>query len=178
MSNDKQVYDWCIVGGGITGLACAEMLARENKSVILVEKNKKLVGETSAEFHEWFHLGSLYSIKRNNNSTIKILLNSFKKVNEYYSEFKNFNIELKNSGFKIREFNNNQKRQWFNNDKLEIRYSLTNSKNLKWLQMVTRSIMIVKKIKNVNWTNKKDIRIFANNFFNILNSIKIFLKFF
>ena len=34
--------------------------------------------------------------------------------------------------------------------------------------------MIVKKIKNVNWTNKKDIRIFANNFFNILNSIKIF----
>ena len=56
MSNDKQVYDWCIVGGGITGLACAEMLARENKSVILVEKNKKLVGETSAEFHEWFHL--------------------------------------------------------------------------------------------------------------------------
>ena len=46
MSNDKQVYDWCIVGGGITGLACAEMLARENKSVILVEKNKKLVGST------------------------------------------------------------------------------------------------------------------------------------
>ena len=38
--------------------------------------------------------------------------------------------------------------------------------------------MIVKKIKNVNWTNKKDIRIFANNFFNILNSIKIFLKVF
>ena len=36
--------------------------------------------------------------------------------------------------------------------------------------------MIVKKIKNVNWANNKDIRIFANNFSNILYSIKIFLK--
>ena len=54
MNNSKQIYDWCIIGGGITGLACAELLSRDNKSVILVEKNKKLVGETSAEFHEWF----------------------------------------------------------------------------------------------------------------------------
>ena len=101
MNNSKKVYDCCIIGGGITGLACAELLSRENKSVILVEKNKKLVGETSAEFHEWFHLGSLYSIKQDNNSTIKTLLNSFKKVNEFYSEFKNFNIELKKSGFEF-----------------------------------------------------------------------------
>lgn len=178
MNNSEKVYDWCIIGGGITGLVCAELLSREKKSVILVEQNQKLVGETSAEFHEWFHLGSLYSIKQDNNSTIKTLLNSFKKVNEFYSEFKNFNIEFKNSGFEVKEFNNEKEKKWFNNDKLEIRYSLNESKNFKWLKRVARSIMIINKIKNVCWKNNNDTKIFKNNFYSIFKSIIIFIKLF
>ena len=104
MTNSIDHYDWCIIGGGITGVACAELLSRENDSVIIVEKNEKLVAETSAEFHEWFHLGSLYTIKKDNNNTIKTLLNSFKKMNEFYSEYKNFNNELKDKGFEFNKF--------------------------------------------------------------------------
>ena len=172
MNNSKKVYDWCIIGGGITGLVCAELLSRDNKSVILVEKNKKLAGETSADFHEWFHLGSLYSINKNNNNTIKILLNSFKRMNQFYSEYKNFNIEFKNLGFDVKT---SSKKKWFNDDKLELRYSLNKAKkNLSWLRMVTRSIMIINRIKNINWKNYKDIKLYSYNFLSILNSIKFF----
>ena len=174
MNNSKKVYDWCIVGGGITGLVCAELLSRDNKSVILVEKNKKLAGETSADFHEWFHLGSLYSINKNNNNTIKILLDSFKKMNQFYSEYENFNIKFKHTGFEIKS---TAKKNWFNNDKLELRYLLEENKlNIRWLKMVTRSIMIIKKIKNINWKYYKDIKLYSYNFLSILSSIKIFFE--
>ena len=33
-------YDWIVVGGGIAGIAIAEISLREGHSVVLVEKNK------------------------------------------------------------------------------------------------------------------------------------------
>ena len=36
-------FDWIIVGGGISGLAIAEMLCRSGIKVLLLERNKKLV---------------------------------------------------------------------------------------------------------------------------------------
>lgn len=175
MTNSIDHYDWCIIGGGITGVACAELLSRENDSVIIVEKNEKLVAETSAEFHEWFHLGSLYTIKKDNNNTIKTLLNSFKKMNEFYSEYKNFNIELKDKGFEIKKFDT--KKEWFNDDKLEIRYSINeNKKDFKWIKMVARSIMIIKKIKEIQWIKKDQLKPFKHSLLSLISGTKIFIK--
>ena len=39
---NKPLYDWFIVGGGISVIAVAEILFRENKSVLLIEKNELL----------------------------------------------------------------------------------------------------------------------------------------
>ena len=50
----KPKYDWIIIGGGVSGISVAEILCRENKSVLLIEKNKLLASETSKEFHEWY----------------------------------------------------------------------------------------------------------------------------
>ena len=57
-------YDWIVVGGGISGISVAEILCREKKSVLLIEKNDLLASETTKEFHEWVHSGALYSISR------------------------------------------------------------------------------------------------------------------
>ena len=52
-------YDYVIVGGGIAGLASAELLSRSGHSVLLLEKGPKLCQEASASHHGWFHFGSL-----------------------------------------------------------------------------------------------------------------------
>ena len=31
-------YDWIVVGGGVSGISIAEILSRENKTVLLIEK--------------------------------------------------------------------------------------------------------------------------------------------
>ena len=56
-----KTYDWIIVGGGIAGISLCEILTREGHSVALIEKNNKLASETTREFHEWVHTGSLYT---------------------------------------------------------------------------------------------------------------------
>ena len=38
-------YEWIVIGGGIAGITIAEILSRENKSVLLIEKNKYLLGK-------------------------------------------------------------------------------------------------------------------------------------
>ena len=48
-------YDWIVVGGGISGISVAEILCREKKSVLLIEKNDLLASETTKQFHEWVH---------------------------------------------------------------------------------------------------------------------------
>ena len=55
-------YDWIVIGGGISGIAISEILTRENKSVLLLEKNSELASETSKDFHEWVHSGALYTL--------------------------------------------------------------------------------------------------------------------
>ena len=52
MKHQDQIYDWIVIGGGISGISIAEMLVREGKSVLLLEKNDKLASETSKVFHE------------------------------------------------------------------------------------------------------------------------------
>lgn len=183
-NNKNEIYEWCIIGGGITGIVLSELLTRKSNSVILLEKNKKLAGETSADFHEWFHLGSLYSIKKSNNEIIKNLIRSFKHINIFYSEFKNFNIKLNDCGYKVLKTNS---KTWFNYDKLEIRYSLKNKKkDFKWISNISRSIQVINKIKNINWHSNSRIKPFTlgingifkyfKSYLQILSSSKHYLK--
>ena len=58
MKHQDQIYDWIVIGGGISGISIAEILVREGKSVLLLEKNDKLASETSKVFHEWMHSGA------------------------------------------------------------------------------------------------------------------------
>ena len=62
MTTNDSIYDWIIVGGGISGISIAEILCREGKSVLLLEKNESLASETSKVFHEWVHSGALYTL--------------------------------------------------------------------------------------------------------------------
>ena len=57
---EKKQYDYVIVGGGVAGVLSAEMLLRSGKSVLLIEKEKKIATKSSGEQHGWGQFGYLY----------------------------------------------------------------------------------------------------------------------
>jgi FAD dependent oxidoreductase len=90
-------YDYAVVGGGIAGLAIAEVFARSGRSVVLVERNARLCQEASASHHGWFHFGSLYSIFARN-QFLRTMVGGVEDLLEYYTGFAGMNITVTGNG--------------------------------------------------------------------------------
>jgi FAD dependent oxidoreductase len=90
-------YDCAVVGGGIAGLAIAEIFARSGRSVILIERNAQLCQEASASQHGWFHFGSLYSIFPQN-QFLRTMVGGVEDLLGYYGCFPGMNISVAESG--------------------------------------------------------------------------------
>ncbi len=85
--------DFAVVGGGIAGLAIAELLQRSGASTLLVEKNGRLCGEASAEQQGWFHTGALYAAMPNQ-FFLRAMVGNLDDLVDYYSEFPGMNLRL------------------------------------------------------------------------------------
>ena len=146
MNNKK--YDWVIVGGGISGITIAEILCRDGKSVLLLEKNKQLSSETSKVFHEWLHSGSLYSLAPDKLLTLRYLLGATDDLFEYYSSFSRMNLKPTESGINI------DGSGWFNNEFIEYRYR-KHLFNPLWMSLVSRSINIIDLLNKHDWLRRR-----------------------
>ena len=93
----SEEYEYAIVGGGIAGLAIAEVFARSGHSVVLIEKNERLCQEASAAHHGWFHFGSLYSIFPQN-QFLRTMVGGVEDLLDYYARFPGMNIKVGNDG--------------------------------------------------------------------------------
>lgn len=91
-TNDKR-SDFLVLGGGIAGLAIAELLQRSGASVVLLEKNETLCSEASSEQQGWFHTGALYAPLRRN-IFCRNLLGNLDDLIDYYSAFPNMNLRV------------------------------------------------------------------------------------
>jgi len=153
MGKEKEiVYDWLIVGSGIAGIICAEMLTRHGLKVKIIEKNKKLASETTRDFHEWIHTGSLYTLIPDNLYTLKFLLGSIDDIFEFYSGFENMNLVKTESGLKINE----SEKGWFNNNFINFKYRVKGRKwTFPWLVGISRSIFLINKIKSHDWLRRR-----------------------
>tara|TARA_B110000438_G_scaffold303413_1_gene364775 strand:- start:3143 stop:4387 length:1245 start_codon:yes stop_codon:yes gene_type:complete len=147
-----KTYDWIIAGGGIAGISLCEILTREGHSVALIEKNNKLASETTREFHEWVHTGSLYTLEKDKMKTLKYILGSLDDLLEFYSSFSKMNLKPTENGFKINE----NEKSWFNPNYINFKYRLKNRKFLfQWLYTISKSITLIDAIKKHDWLRRR-----------------------
>lgn len=145
---DRNIYDWIVVGGGISGITSAEILTRAGHRVLLIEKNQTLCSETSKIFHEWFHSGSLYTLVPDNLTTVRYLLGATDDLLTYYDSFSSMNLSPTESGIAV------NKKGWFNDTNIEYRY-YKNLYNPIWLSLVSRSLNIIDLIDGHDWLRRR-----------------------
>jgi len=141
-------FEWIIIGGGIAGITVAEILARDNKSVLLLEKNDYLASETSKEFHEWFHSGTLHTLVPDKLLTLRYLLGATDDLLEYYRSFKSMNLHPTNSGLSVKE------QGWFYKNFIHYKYKI-HKYNPVWMAMVSNSVNITNKVSQHDWLRRR-----------------------
>ncbi len=140
--------NWLVIGGGVSGIAISEILCREGKEVILIEKNKKLASETSKGFHEWMHSGSLYTLVPDKLLTLRYLLGATDDLIEFYGSFGRMNLTPLENGLKING------KGWFNDEKIQFKYKV-HKLNPVWTSLVSRSINIIDEVSNHDWLRRR-----------------------
>ena len=147
-----QKFEWAVVGSGIAGIVTSEILTREGHSTVLIEKNEKLASETTRDFHEWIHTGSLYTLIPDNLLTLKYILGAIDDLLEYYNSFAGMNLERTEKGLKIE----NTEKGWFNENKIHFKFRIKGRKiTLPWIFGVARSIFLIDKIKEHDWLRRR-----------------------
>jgi len=147
-----KTYEWAVVGSGIAGIATAEILTREGHSVILIEKNDSLASETTREFHEWLHTGSLYTLVPDRLKTLRFILGAVDDLIEYYSSYDGMNMVPTEKGLKINTIENG----WFDSNHIHFKYKIKGRKiTLPWLYGVARSIYLIERIFQHDWLRRR-----------------------
>ena len=116
-----------IIGGGVAGLATAEIFARSGFSVCLIEKNEQLCMETSGMHHEWFHFGSLYSIFPSN-QFLRTTVGGIDDLLLFYRDFAGMNLRVTGLG-KLSTIEN--KNAWIRQDNLKYIITTTDDEDFK-----------------------------------------------
>ena len=145
-------HEWAIIGSGVTGISIAEILTRQGHDVVLIEKNETLASETTREFHEWLHTGSLYTLVPDGLKTLRFILGAVDDLMEYYKSYENMNIEPTISGLNI----TNSTNPWFSDNHINFHYRLKNRKiTFPWLYGIARSCFLIEKIKKHDWCRRR-----------------------
>ena len=150
--NTSKLFDWIVVGGGISGISLAEILSREGKSTLLLEKNSKLASETSKVFHEWLHTGALYTLIPDRLVMLHFILGAIDDLIEFYSHYERMNLIPTVAGLRI------DKKQigWFNNNYIHFKYRVKGRKiTFPWILGVARSMFLIEKIHQHDWLRRR-----------------------
>jgi hypothetical protein len=140
--------EWIIVGGGIAGIAIAEILTREGHSVVLLEQNDTLAGGTTSDLHEWIHTGCLYTLVRDRLITMKYMLGAIDDLLEYYNSFARMNLIPTERGLAIGAAG------WFEPNYIHFRYR-NRRLNPLWSLFAARSRFLIERIGQHDWLRRR-----------------------
>jgi len=145
-------FEWAVIGSGVAGIVSAEILTREGHNTVLIERNEKLASETTRDFHEWIHTGSLYTLIPDNLTTLKFILGAVDDILEYYNSYTGMNLIPTEAGLKI----DHNKNGWFDDNRIHFKYRIKDRKiTFPWLIGVARSIWLIEKVKQHDWLRRR-----------------------
>ena len=147
MKLEHQPYDFVVVGGGIAGLAIAELLQRSGASTVLFEQNEALCGEASAEQHGWFHTGALYSAL-SDPYFCRTIVGNLDDLMGYYSGFPNMNLRVDKHIFTL------DQRGWFSNRTLF--YAYTGLRGVSWKWKLPWALAMYRAKRRMSWFETLD----------------------
>jgi hypothetical protein len=141
-------YEWIVVGGGIAGIAVAEILAREGHRVLLLDRAAKLAGGTTRDLHEWIHTGCLYTLVPDRLLTLKYMLGGIDDLLEYYASFPRMNLVPGEQGLRVEGLG------WFNDEYIHFKYR-RRPFNPVWSLITARSMYLVERIAGHDWLRRR-----------------------
>jgi len=140
-------FDFAVVGGGIAGLAIAELLQRSGVSVALFEKNRTLCGEASAEQQGWFHTGALYAALPQN-FFCRTMVGNLDDLVDYYSGFPNMNLRIDKHISSISQHG------WFSNR--TNFYAYTALRGVQWHWKIPWAVALYRAKRRMSWFETLD----------------------
>lgn len=140
-------YEWIVVGGGIAGIAVAEILTREGHSVLLVERGERLAAGMTGVCHEWVHTGSLYTLL-GKLVTMKYVLGAVDDLLDYYACFPRMNLVPTERGLTVGGDG------WFEPNYIHFKYR-RRLLNPAWMLMAARSMHLIERIANHDWLRRR-----------------------
>jgi hypothetical protein len=147
MASEERMRDFAVVGGGIAGLAIAEMLQRSGASVILLEKNKTLCSEASAEQQGWFHTGALYTALPNN-FFCRTMVGNLDDLVDYYSGFPGMNLRVD------KHIYTTDREGWFANR--TNFYAYTSTQGVSWAWKLPWAVALYRAKRRMSWFETLD----------------------
>jgi len=147
MANQGRTKDFAVVGGGIAGLAIAEMLQRAGAAVVLLEKNRTLCSGASAEQQGWFHTGALYTALPNN-FFCRTMVGNLDDLVDYYSGFPNMNLRVD------KHISTTSREGWFANR--TNFYVYTSIDGVSWAWKLPWSIALRRAKRRMSWFETLD----------------------
>ena len=147
MGTSNKRSDFLVLGGGIAGLAIAELLQRSGAAVVLVEKNETLCSEASAEQQGWFHTGALYTALPGN-YFCRTLVGNLDDLIDYYRVFPNMNLRVDKHIYTA------DREGWFSNRTNFYMYA--NRKGVAWQWKLPWTIALQRAKRRMSWFEMLD----------------------
>ncbi|MEW6324881.1 MAG: FAD-binding oxidoreductase [Nitrospirota bacterium] len=148
MSSHGQTWDFAVIGGGIGGLAVAELLQRSGASVILLEKNSVLCGGASAEQQGWFHTGALYTALPLT-SYFRTMVGNLDDLVDYYSGFPKMNLKVD------KHLSTTDHDGWFSNR--TNFYVYTSCRGVSWAWKLPWAVALRRAKRRMDWFESLDV---------------------
>lgn len=138
------MQDFAVIGGGIAGLAIAELLQRSGRSVLLLEAENAICAQSSGQQQGWFHTGALYAALPSSRY-FRQLVGNLDDLLNYYACFPHMNLTAG------RHLLTQRQSGWFQNATNYYLYASPRNSSVIWYKKPIWRLAILRAQTRLSW---------------------------